>query len=148
MTQGQRVKIFGRLIEKIKKRPLLFLATLALAIVFLIAAWPKIQAPVAFAEDIRGYQILPEALVSPLSVYLPMLELWSALFVLLAPRPFRRTGALVLAGLLLVFMAAAAQGLWRGLDFDCGCFGSQDGRKPGLLFFLEDGILFLIAVFI
>jgi hypothetical protein len=45
-------------------------------------------------------------------------------------------------------MAAAAQGLARGLDFECGCFGSQDGRRPGPLFFLEDSLLFLLAVFI
>jgi hypothetical protein len=114
------------------------LASLALGLVFALAACPKLQAPADFAETIRGYEILPEALVTPLSVYLPTLELWSALFILLAPRPFRRSGALVLAILLLIFMIAAAQGLIRGLDFDCGCFGGQDGRKPGLLFFGEN----------
>ena len=48
--------------------------------------------------------------------------------------------------MLLAFMAAALQGLIRGLDFDCGCFGPADGRTPGVGFFLRDGALFLIAV--
>ncbi|MDR3134581.1 MAG: hypothetical protein LBU69_00635 [Deltaproteobacteria bacterium] len=126
----------------------LWLSRLALALVFVLAAWPKIIAPTDLAEAILGYRLLPEILVAPMSLALPFLELWSALAVLLGPRAFRRAGALILALLLLAFMVAAAQGLLRGLDFDCGCFGSQDGRRPGLVFFLEDGLLFLMAIFI
>jgi hypothetical protein len=95
-----------------------------------------------------GFRILPLALIAPASVLLPAFELLAALAVLIGPRPYRRAGALILGLLLAVFMLAAAQGLARGLDFECGCFGAGDGRKPGLLYFLEDGIMFLMAAFI
>ncbi|MDR2367420.1 MAG: hypothetical protein LBF58_04805 [Deltaproteobacteria bacterium] len=128
-------------------RHLLWPARLALGLVFLWAAWPKMLAPNDLAEIITGYRLLPLWLVAPASLLLPALELWSALAVLIGPRRFRRAGAMILAVLLLIFMTAAAQGLLRGLDFECGCFGGQDGRRPGPLFFLEDGLLFLAAVF-
>jgi uncharacterized membrane protein YphA (DoxX/SURF4 family) len=138
----------GRLSSLAGLRFPLWLARLLLGLVFLMAAWPKIQAPVDLAWAIVGYRLVPEVLVAPLALFLPWLELWSALAVLIGPRKFRRAGAMMVAFLLLSFMAAAAQGLARGLDFECGCFGTQDGRRPGLLFFLEDGLLFLTAIFI
>jgi hypothetical protein len=106
------------------------------------------MSPLNLAETIVEYRLVPLRLVPFLALFLPSVELWSALAVLAGPRRFRRAGALILALSLLIFMAAAAQGLARGLDFECGCFGSADARKPGLLFFIEDSLLFLTAIFI
>ena len=36
-------------------------------------------------------------------------------------------------GLMLLFIVALAQGALRGLEIDCGCFGSaSDDEAPGL----------------
>jgi hypothetical protein len=100
------------------------------------------------AEAIIGYQILPEVFIAPAALVLPLVEIWAALAVLFAPRPYRRAGAAILLASLVIFVAAAAQGLIRGLDFDCGCFGPSDGRKPGLIFFLQDGGLILACALV
>jgi hypothetical protein len=68
--------------------------------------------------------------------------------VLVGPRAYRRSGALILGALLLIFMAAALQGLIRGLDFECGCFGPAGRRPPGAMFFLQDGALLLAAALV
>jgi hypothetical protein len=114
------------------------LARFILGAVFLWAAAPKIASPLSLVETIMGYRLLPQVLLAPAAIVLPFVELWAALAVLFGPSRLRRSGALLLGALLLVFMLAAAQGLLRGLDFECGCFGPDSDRRPGLLFFLED----------
>ena len=38
----------------------------------------------------------------------------------------------ILSGLLLVFIIAIAISLARGLNIDCGCFGTVGGTKVGI----------------
>jgi hypothetical protein len=104
--------------------------------------------PLELAESILGYRLLPVALVAPSALILPFAEFWAAAAVLAGPARYRRAGALILGLLSVVFLAAAAQGLIRGLDFECGCFGADDGRRPGALFFLQDAALVLAAAVI
>ncbi|MDR1546764.1 MAG: hypothetical protein LBU12_08685 [Deltaproteobacteria bacterium] len=121
-------------------------ARLVLGGAFIWAAVAKIGRPQELAETIVGYRLLPEALIAPLALTLPFLELWAALAALAGPPRFRRAGAVLLGLMLAAFMLAAAQGLIRGLDFECGCFGSADSRRPGPRFFLEDALLLAAAV--
>lgn len=90
---------------------------------FLLAALPKIADPPGFAEALHAYRLLPAALLSPIALLLPWLELWMAL-ALISGRAQR--SAALLAGLLLLgFMAALAINLVRGNPVDCGCFGKD-----------------------
>lgn len=101
---------------------LTWLARLSLAGVFLAAAAPKLADPVAFAAAIANYQAFPDASVNLIATLVPALELVGALALL---TPWRRGGALLLAGLLLGFTALLAVSLARGLDLSCGCFGAS-----------------------
>lgn len=105
-----------------------WVASLALAGVFLAAAFPKIAEPAKFALAIYQYGILPDALVNLAAIYLPWLEITCA--AALAVLPAARRGALVLlAGLLVVFTLALALTFLRGQPVPCGCFGG-DGESP------------------
>lgn len=103
---------------------LTWLARLTLAGVFLAAAAPKLADPVGFATAIANYQAFPDASVNLIATLVPALELVGALALL---TPWRRGGALLLAGLLLGFTALLAVSLARGLDLSCGCFGASSG---------------------
>lgn len=105
---------------------LAWLARLVLAGVFLVAAAPKLADPTGFAAAIGNYRAFPDALVNLIATVVPALELVGALALL---TPWRRGGALLLAGLLLGFTVLLAVSLARGIDLDCGCFGGagQDG---------------------
>lgn len=97
-------------------------ARVGVAAVFLFAAFPKLQDPEAFARDIDNYHVLPDAMVGPMAIAMPIAEVLVALALLLGVHA--RGAALVTAGMLLTFIAAMAQALARGIDLDCGCFGS------------------------
>ncbi|MBK9099286.1 MAG: hypothetical protein IPM14_14445 [bacterium] len=55
----------------------------------------------------------------------------------------------ILSSLLLVFIIAIIISVARGLDIDCGCFGTVDGAKVGLVKILENvGLLILGLILI
>ncbi len=116
--------------------PVHVLSRLILGGLFIYASFHKITEPLAFAKIIHNYQILPLALIYISALVLPWVELLSGLF--LVAGIFKRTAAIILVGLLAVFVIAIAFNLARGLNFDCGCFSnvaSEEATDPvGLLF--------------
>jgi len=108
--------------------PLDLLARFYLGGVFLYAAWGKVLDPYSFAVNIATYQVLPLELVNVSAVVLPWLELIAG--VLLIAGVFTRAQALLVNGMLLVFIAAIASALYRELDLGtCGCFASEEAAE-------------------
>jgi hypothetical protein len=94
----------------------------ALAVIFLHAGATKLLDPQAFAVLIDAYGIVPDALLMPVAVGLPLLEVVAAVGLMADIR-----GSLaVIAALLVIFMAILVYGIRIGLDVDCGCFGPED----------------------
>jgi uncharacterized membrane protein YphA (DoxX/SURF4 family) len=94
----------------------------ALGLIFLSAGATKLFAPEMFAVVIDAYGLLPETLVLPAAIALPLLEVVAAIGLLLDVR-----GSLgAITALLVMFMVILGYGLWLGLDVDCGCFGPED----------------------
>ena len=93
-----------------------------LASVFLYAGVTKLLDPASFAVIIAAYGLIPETWTLPIAIILPALEVIVAVGLLLDIR-----GSLTfITGLLVLFMALLAYGIWMGLDVDCGCFGPED----------------------
>lgn len=99
----------------------------AIALVFLVAAAPKLLQRTAFEQAISNYALLPRFLVGPVATWLPRLELTLALTLLLgiAVTP----SALAVGGLLIGFSAAVGLNLARGREISCGCSGTIAPRK-------------------
>ena len=109
-----------------KKSLFLLLARLALAGVFVMAALPKIQDPVVFANAVAAFRVINSDLSGWVALVLPWLELVLGIGILL-PAIRRTSGALI--GLLLLLFIALHTSAWvRGLDISCGCFGSESGE--------------------
>jgi uncharacterized membrane protein YphA (DoxX/SURF4 family) len=85
---------------------------------FIWAGVVKLSAPRTFAQSIDAFGLLPEALLPPVALLLPVLEVVIGLAVL---RRWRG-GLPAMAGLLLMFMAVLGYGIGQNLDVDCGCF--------------------------
>lgn len=132
--------------KKVFLKTLFFLCRLILSLVFIYAAITKSISPQDLALTIVGYKIGPVWLAAPVAIILPFLELCSAVSVLSFRPNLQKAGLFILASLLIFFMLLVAFNLLRGIDFDCGCFGSNTTRKPGLWFFLQDGLLLLLAL--
>src|SRR6185437_2969978 len=97
----------------------------ALGLVFLLAGVSKALDMRAFAGEISAYQIVPAALVQPMAIALPLLEILLGVYLLVGL--MQRWAAAAAGALLLIFIAAMAWALARGLALDCGCFGNALG---------------------
>lgn len=114
-----------------------------LAALFVVTGALKTIDPVATAQSITNYHLLPAALVPLTALYVPWLEIACGI-ALLTPR-LHRGGwllALLLSEAFLVFTVSA---LVRGLDISCGCFGtSQRGSLPWVA--LLDAVMIAISL--
>ena len=107
------------------------ISRLLLGGVFLVAGVTKIPDPGGLAASIRSYELyLPEWLVSLLAHALPYLEVMLGLYLLAGL--FQRVFAWATTGLTALFLLALLQGTLRGLEIDCGCFGSSAGETSNL----------------
>ncbi|MBS1239040.1 MAG: methylamine utilization protein MauE, partial [Deltaproteobacteria bacterium] len=88
----------------------------SLSIVFLYAGATKLADPKAFAALIDAYGIVPDPLLMPVAVGLPLLEVVAAVGLALDIRGSLAT----IAGLLAIFIAILIYGIRMGLDVDCG----------------------------
>jgi uncharacterized membrane protein YphA (DoxX/SURF4 family) len=89
--------------------------------IFIYAGVLKMLDPVRFASAIDNYKTLPWTIGVALAFYLPWLEIFGG--VALIVRLLYRGALLILTTLILVFTLATVAAKIRGLDITCGCFG-------------------------
>jgi len=137
-------------------RALLIIGRLALAGIFLFAAYAKMKPQAAmgwssasvktslsmFAMQVDSYQLLPPQLVSPAAHFLPPFELFLGVW-LLSGFLFRYS-ALMTSLLLGAFFAMMVRTYKMGLEINCGCFGP--GERLGVGTLLRDGSLLALAL--
>jgi uncharacterized membrane protein YphA (DoxX/SURF4 family) len=115
---------------------------IVLGAVFLYAAWPKLTQPwMLFAMDIDAYQLLPPWGVIFVARTLPWAELVLGLW-LISGR-WLRLSALGSSLLLGSFFVLLVRAYLKGMQINCGCFGSGDIISPRTL--LRDGALLAAA---
>jgi len=125
-------------------RRTVLLSQVAVGLVFLAAALAKIGDAGGFARQVHYYRLLPFGLENLTAITLPWIELLAALAILLRLRP--QAGSVVVAGLMALFVAVVAAAVIRGLDIECGCFGTADAGRVGVAKLLENLGLLALAV--
>ncbi len=137
-------------------RTLLLLGRLALAAIFIVAAYAKLKPQAAvpwsgasiktalslFAMQVDSYQLVPPQLVSPVAHLLPPFELFLGLWLLSGV--FLRYSALVTTLLIAAFFATQVRTYRAGLEINCGCFGPGERLGPKTL--LHDGAFLALAL--
>jgi putative oxidoreductase len=128
-TQGKPSSVMLRALTN----PYLSLASrLILGGVFLYAGVSKVFDAGALAASIRSYELpLPEWFVTLSAHALPLLEILLGLYLLIGL--FSRTSAWTAGGLIVLFSIVLIQGAVRGLEIDCGCFGSTTPTEASTL---------------
>lgn len=111
--------------------------------VFIWAGILKALDPLGFARDIDNYQFFPHAVSFVLALFLPWLEILCGFCVLSGI--YRRTGAFLLSLMLAGFIGLILVTLFRGINVDCGCFGSLS-RNVDIKLLLTDAALCFLAV--
>lgn len=90
--------------------------------IFICAGSTKLLEPRSFAVLIEAFGLVPEALLFPLAIGLPILEILGGMGLAFGIQGSEG----IIAGLLVVFVAILGYGIWMGLEVDCGCFGPED----------------------
>jgi uncharacterized membrane protein YphA (DoxX/SURF4 family) len=135
---------------------LLPMGRLALAAVFLLAAYAKMRPQASmpwsigsvktslamFAMEVDSYQLLPAPAVSTVAHLLPPFELFLGLWLLsgLAARFSTLVTTLLLAG----FFAVMVRSYALHLGINCGCFGPGEQLGPRTL--IRDGSLLVLSM--
>ena len=99
-----------------------------------------------FAQNVTNYHVPPRSLANLVAITLPWIELLAG--GLLVCGIWKRARAVVITALMIVFLAAIGWALAHGYDIRCGCFGTVDARKVGVMALAEDGLLLAMAVWL
>lgn len=90
--------------------------------VFVYAGATKLENPQSFADSIASFQLLPVQLINIVALSLPLFEVICGLLLVIGwQKRAIAFGFVVLTSMFAVFLI---QGIARGLEVDCGCFGS------------------------
>jgi uncharacterized membrane protein YphA (DoxX/SURF4 family) len=126
---------------------LILIARVAIGGVLLIAGALKAGHADTFAPTIAAFRLLPASLVAPLAVGLPFFEIGLGAYLIIGL--YTRVAALIALVEFVVFSAAIASVVVRGLPVACGCFGQGDTAPASWLDVLRDiglaGVAALIA---
>jgi len=118
--------------------------SIALGIVFLASAVPKLRHPKGFVLAVLEYRVLPPRLSWFYARLIPPLEFLMALLLLTGTAV--RFAAIVVSVLLLSFIIAIGINLTRGRKLDCHCFGKATRRPIGWRLLLQDAALLGAAI--
>ena len=133
--------------KKILENKYLLLASrIILGLVFIFAGAEKISDPDHFAAAISNYRIFPIFTLNLIAITLPWLEVVAGSFLLFGVSI--KENSIIIGTLMLVFTMLVLIALLRGLDINCGCFGTHEAQKVGLLKILENIGLLLLSIYI
>jgi uncharacterized membrane protein YphA (DoxX/SURF4 family) len=110
---------------------------------FLVAGVLKIAAPEKFALDVTNYRLLPHELVNLVAILVPWVEVVAGLLVVTGF--WLRAAALVINSMTVMFFVVITSALARGLNIECGCFGTVGGKHVGLTNLAIDLTLFCLS---
>lgn len=111
--------------------------------VFIWAGLLKILDTLEFAQSIANYRVFSRDLSFLIALVLPWFEVLCGILVILGI--FRSASSLCLSGLLGAFLILITVTILRGLDVDCGCFGSI-GRHVDYRLLLTDIVLLYMTL--
>ena len=131
------------MLNYVSNKYLLLLFRLFVGFIFIYAGIEKISDPSAFSTAIYNYKLLPISLVNFLAITLPWIELTAGLLLLFGV--YVKENSSIISILLVIFFIAIAISLARGLNIECGCFGTSSGSKIGLIKLGENLVLILMS---
>ncbi len=121
-------------------------AEILVGLAFIWAGFLKLLDPSAFLSAILTYEVLSHELSAIAALWVPYLELCAG--ACLVFRVLKGGARIVAIGLLMVFLVLLVQAALRGLNVDCGCFGSSStSAESGFAWPIARDLLMLAGLF-
>jgi uncharacterized membrane protein YphA (DoxX/SURF4 family) len=118
----------------------------ALGATLIVAGALKIPHPEQLAAAIAGFRLLPSAVIAPLALALPYVEVLIGLY--LVAGLFTRVTAWVACVQFIAYAGAIASAVLRGIPASCGCFGPADSAPADWPHVIGDLALAAVAAII
>jgi uncharacterized membrane protein YphA (DoxX/SURF4 family) len=122
---------------------LVLILRIVLGAIFIVAGGSKIGHADVFAAQIAGFRLLAPAVIAPIAIALPFLEILLGIYLILGL--FTRTAAWAAVILLGIFDLAIASAVVRGMTVSCGCFGPADASVTTWPEVARDAIFVILA---
>jgi putative oxidoreductase len=129
--------------EWLRSRGVIRLCQILIGLLFAWSGLAKLGDIQSFADQVHNFRIMPVALEHLVAMTLPWIELVASLALVLGIRA--RPAAVLVTLLLAVFTLGVAQAMVRGLDFECGCFGTADGTTVGFKKLGQNLVMLLVG---
>jgi uncharacterized membrane protein YphA (DoxX/SURF4 family) len=118
------------------RRWLLIAGRLIIAVIFLYAGFEKVREPwLQFAVSVESFKMVPDSWLEPVSRILPWCEI--ALGISLIAGILSRWFSLIATGLFAFFLFIGVRASVKGLNVDCGCFGSGHSGAIDAMWYVE-----------
>jgi uncharacterized membrane protein YphA (DoxX/SURF4 family) len=101
-----------------------FVGRVLLGGLLIVAGVLKIGHSAELASAIAGFRLLPPAIVGPLAVALPFIELLLGSYLIAGL--FTKTIAAIVAAQFILYAGAIGSAVVRHIPASCGCFGPND----------------------
>jgi uncharacterized membrane protein YphA (DoxX/SURF4 family) len=131
---------------QLPQKRLVWIFRLIVGTAFVVAGALKIADPAKFAVDVSHYRLMPPGLLNLVAILVPWIEFTTGMFVLAGI--WLRAAALVITSLTGIFFCLIVSALARGLNIECGCFGTLGGKHVGLVNLAIDAVLFALAAWL
>jgi uncharacterized membrane protein YphA (DoxX/SURF4 family) len=117
--------------------------SLGFAALLLLSAWHKLTLPEQFRESVKNYQLLPEALVQPVSLLIPIVELTLGVAWLSGVK--LELTACASVALLAIYALSMGINLLRGrIHIGCGCgMSTASAEQPLSVSLLARNVLLM-----
>ncbi|MBV9332942.1 MAG: DoxX family membrane protein [Candidatus Eremiobacteraeota bacterium] len=123
-----------------------FVVRVILGVLLVAAGVLKVGHPAELASAIAGFRLLPPAIVGPLSVALPFVELLLGAYLIAGL--FTKTIAAIVAAQFLLYAGAIGSAVVRHIPATCGCFGPNDSATADWPHVAFDLLLAGAAIFV
>lgn len=125
---------------------LIIAARVILALVFIMAGMEKVSNPDSFAQAVENYRIFPTFSVNIIALIMPWFELICGILLLFDVYTKETDFLIVITLIAFEFMILLA--MVRGLNIDCGCFGTLTAQKIGFQKLMENLLLIGLGLYI
>lgn len=123
---------------------LIAITRIYLALVFILSGLDKIGNLSAFATSIENYDLFPIQIINLIAIVIPWIEVITGGLLLLGF--YIKENSIIIGTLLSIFTLAVLSAVMRNLDIDCGCQGTFDGQKVGILKIIENVSLIIVSI--
>jgi len=125
---------------------LYLMSRLVIGLLFLWAGGVKLANPEVFARNISQFGLVPQALLIPTAIGLPLVEVLAGIGLIFDVG----LGLWIITGLLLAFLMVLGYGILNNLEVDCGCFSASELVAKGALesAFYRDVALLLVVFYL